>query len=155
MIGGRGRTLHPARQHPGAEAAGGHVGHPIAPTEFPKGRSAAGGTGSPVRAAPARCDMRPSGGGYQLPVTPGDGYRIRLTPKCLWITIAIGQPSTDSLGAHGENSPRVFGYPPASVSIRLGSQGSVPQRSGSPSPPGPEPAEAKGPAVCINSAPGE
>lgn len=45
--------------------------------------------------------MRFSRGGYQRPVTPEDGYRRRLAPKCLVITIANGQSSTDSLITHG------------------------------------------------------
>jgi hypothetical protein len=27
--------------------------------------------------------MHPSGGGYLPPVTPGDGYQLRLSPECL------------------------------------------------------------------------
>jgi hypothetical protein len=41
--------------------------------------------------------MHPSGGGYLSHghVTK-DGYRLGLAPKCLGVTVAIGQPSTDS-----------------------------------------------------------
>ena len=60
------------------------------------------GDSRPVKAGPS-CTIHPSEGGYQPPVTPGGGYGLRLTPKCLRIMIAIGQPSTDSVGAHGEN----------------------------------------------------
>jgi len=56
-------------------------GHPIAPTEFPKGRAAAEPFG-PVKAT-LDCDMRPSGGGYHQPDTPGGGYRPGLTPESL------------------------------------------------------------------------
>ena len=60
------------------------------------------GDSRPTKAGPS-CTIHPSEGGYQPPVTPGGGYGLRLTPKCLRIMIAIGQPSTDSVGAHGEN----------------------------------------------------
>lgn len=60
------------------------------------------GDSRPEKAGPS-CTIHPSEGGYQPPVTPGGGYRLRLTPKCLRIMIAIGQPSTDSVGAHREN----------------------------------------------------
>lgn len=43
--------------------------------------------------------MRPSGGGYLLPLTPKGGYRLGLAPKCLGIGIAIGHSSTDSIKA--------------------------------------------------------
>lgn len=35
--------------------------------------------------------MQPTGGGYLSPVTSGDGYRLRLTPECLGLMLAIGQ----------------------------------------------------------------
>ena len=57
------------------------------------------------------CTIRTSDGGYRWPITwvpyraveqltGSHGYRLRLTPECLRIMIAIGQPSTDSFRAH-------------------------------------------------------
>ena len=85
---------------PGSKPPKVSTGSPIAPTELPKGWSAAALGMRDPKAGP-RCAIHPSEGGYQPPVTPGGGYGLRLTPKCLRIMIAIGQPSTDSVGAHG------------------------------------------------------
>jgi len=49
--------------------------------------------------APVRCDIRPPRGGYQPPITPGGGYRLRRTPECLVVMVAIGQKPTDSISA--------------------------------------------------------
>ena len=64
---GRGTGPHPPNGVPAAEAPGHRSGDPIAPTEFPRGRSAAG-TGR-ARKPPLRCNMRPPRGGYQPPIT--------------------------------------------------------------------------------------
>ena len=74
------------------------TGHPIAPTEFPKVWSAADAE-MQARKPDPHCNIHTSRGGYQPPVTPGSGYRLRLTPKCVVIMIAIGQSSTDSVRA--------------------------------------------------------
>jgi hypothetical protein len=66
----------------------------LPPLSSPRG----GPPQSPSGGEPTRdCDMHPSGGGYLSHghVTK-DGYRLGLAPKCLGVTVAIGQPSTDS-----------------------------------------------------------
>jgi hypothetical protein len=57
--------------------------HPIAPTEFPRRRSAAEIRSGPGGHAEWNCDMRHPGGGYLPPVTAEAGYRSGLAPKCL------------------------------------------------------------------------
>ena len=59
------------------------MGDPICPTELPKEWSAATLGIHDPKACP-RCAIYSSEGGYQPPVTPGGGYELRLTPKCLW-----------------------------------------------------------------------
>ncbi|KAK0511927.1 hypothetical protein JMJ35_005777 [Cladonia borealis] len=58
------------------------TGYPIAPTELPKGWSAAT-LGIPDPEAGIRYAIYPSEGGYQPPVTPRGGYKLRLTAKYL------------------------------------------------------------------------
>jgi len=53
-----------------------------------------------------RCDMRPPRGGYQPPITPGGGYRLRRAPECLRGRVASGQRSTDSIGAPRRRATR-------------------------------------------------
>ena len=81
--GARPKPVHPARETPEAEAQGISIGHPIAPTEFPRGWSAHSMWGFATRNAGPLCGIHALEGGYQPPVTPGDGYELRLTPECL------------------------------------------------------------------------
>ena len=76
------------------------TGHPIAPTEFPKAWSGADMGFATLNVGP-NCTIHPSRGGYRGGPTPRtERTRPRLAPKCLITMIAIGQPSTDSFGAH-------------------------------------------------------
>ena len=123
-VGDRAEAPCPARATPGAEAAERSPrAIQLPPLSFP--RSGPGQTwGFATLNAGPHCPIRPSEGGYQPPITWGPppcseaasgmptGYRLRLTPKCLRIMIAIGQPSTDSFRAPGA-SPWVF-RPPSS-----------------------------------------
>ena len=105
-----GRSPAPGPGDPrGRSHQGPSTTHPIAPTELPKGWSAADVGMRDPEAGP-HCDIHPSSGGYQPPVTSEDGYGLRLTPERLRIMIAIGQPSTDSFRAHKCNL-WVFGPP--------------------------------------------
>ena len=56
------------------------------------------GTSGRARAVP-ECSMHPARGGYRPPVTPRDGYQLRLTPKGLKVCMAIGQQPADSNSA--------------------------------------------------------
>ena len=71
-VGGRSLVPGPS-QPPGPEPPGVNRSHPIAPTEFPKGRSARRSKPRPRRQA-SGCSMHPSRGGYQ----PPDHVRRRL-----------------------------------------------------------------------------
>ena len=85
MVGGAAETVAPGPGEPPATEAAGDpsAGHPIAPTELPMRRSARRCVGFATRNAGPPCDVRPSAGGYQPPVTPAGGYGLRLTPECL------------------------------------------------------------------------
>ena len=98
MLAGRRRALKsdPQRWSPGTLTCCLHH-HPIAPTEFPKRMSVTESFGPETF---RNCGMILSRGGYPLPITPGGGYQLRLTSKCLAVMIAIGQPSTDFIKAH-------------------------------------------------------
>ena len=61
-------TEHPAWGIPGARSRREAAGYPIAPTEFPKKRSAPGTAPGPL-GPPAAWSMRCSSGGYLPPVT--------------------------------------------------------------------------------------
>jgi len=88
---GRGTGPHPPNGVPAAEAPGHRSGDPIAPTEFPRGRSAAG-TGR-ARKPPLRCNMRPPRGGYQPPDhVRGTDIGFGLPPNAFRTDVAIGQP---------------------------------------------------------------
>jgi len=80
----------PATSHP-REGATVTIGHPIAPTEFPKEPSAAGLARSP-EGRPRGCGMDPSRGGYRTVghVEKLDGYRPRLTPGNLKQNLSQG-----------------------------------------------------------------
>ena len=96
---GPGEPGTPPERFPTSRSAeGSPAGNPIAPTVFPRERSAAGSTSDPRR-SPVHCDICPPRGGYQPPITPGGGYRLRRTSECLTITMAIGHGSTDSISA--------------------------------------------------------
>jgi len=88
----------PARS-PGAKARGG----PAREIQLPPLSSP--GDGPPQEhfgareGPPPHCDIRPPGGGYQPPITPGGGYRLQRAPECLRGMVANGQQSTDSIGA--------------------------------------------------------
>ena len=86
MSQGRGRTeaQHPAWAIPADRSQQERQsGHPIAPTEFPKVRSAADAETRPPGGGGPHCDILTSRGGSQPPVTSGDGYGLRVTPKLL------------------------------------------------------------------------
>lgn len=68
-------------------------GHPIAPTEFPKGRSAAGHSG-PETAVPGH--MRPSGGGLPPKVNAVRRILAAASPQRRCEAVAISQPPTDT-----------------------------------------------------------
>jgi hypothetical protein len=68
-------------------------GHPIAPTEFPKGRSAAGHSG-PKTAVPGH--MRPSGGGLPSRVNTVRRILAMASPQRRCEAVAINQPPTDT-----------------------------------------------------------
>ena len=53
-----------------------------------------------LEAGPITATYAPRMEDTSRPSRPEDGYGLRLTPECLWIMIAIGQPSTDSFRAH-------------------------------------------------------
>ena len=104
--------------------------------------------GCAARDAGPPCNIRSSAGGYQPPVTPGGGYGLRLTPECLGILVAIGQPSTDSRRSPQETygssgHPRPAAASPQSGRARGGRMGRPPPRS--------EPTEPKAHAVTNNS----
>ena len=81
-------TWRPSRRAPAGEACKrARATHPIAPTEFSRAWSVAERKLRPQK-IDLRCDMHAPKGGYQPPVTSEDGYRLRLTPKCLGTAIA-------------------------------------------------------------------
>lgn len=57
-----------------------------------------------------RCSIHPSVGGYQPPVTPGGGYRLRLSPKCLADNDSH-RPTIHRLLQSPREVPWVFGPP--------------------------------------------
>ena len=84
---GRGRTIRCGSQpepHWGAEA---HQERRRAiqmpPLSSPKDGPPQRVKGHDPKGSAPRCDIRLSREGYQLPVTPGSGYGLRLTPECL------------------------------------------------------------------------
>ena len=93
-MSGRGRACpepHPDSPPEPKPAEGTTAGDPIAPTEFPRERSAA----KTLRAregTPVRCDMRLQRGGYRPPITPGGGYRLEHAPN--YLTSSDGQRPT-------------------------------------------------------------
>ena len=74
------------------------TGHPIAPTGFPKGRSAPRLLRG-RKPKPADRSIRPPRGGRQPPITPGGGYRLRRAPKCLTDN-ASHRPTVHKLPQH-------------------------------------------------------
>ena len=90
-----GATAKPKPDRPGRPTRRGAApsGHPIAPTEFPKGRSAAGHSG-PKTAVPGR--MRPSGGGLPSSVNTVRRILAAASPQRRCGAVAINQPSTDT-----------------------------------------------------------
>lgn len=85
-------------------------GHPIAPTEFLKARSAAAFVRSP-EGRPRDWGIRASSGGYRTAGhVPKDGYRPRLTPRNLMKILAKGQSSTDLIMTESHRGISVFGY---------------------------------------------
>ena len=73
--------------------------YPIAPTEFPKRRSASGTAPGP-RGPPAACDILLSRGDSRSPVTPRETVTsCGRSPNVLKLVMAIGQPSADSSNA--------------------------------------------------------
>lgn len=100
MVGWLGEQVSPARSVRRAIGCDAPTSHPFAPTEFPKGWSAAGGAQRP--GALASGDIHPSRGGFQPPATPQQGgCELRMTPECLTTMLTIGQSSTDSSRARG------------------------------------------------------
>ena len=78
------------------------AGHPIAPTEFPKGWSATGTFG--LREPPRAATCTPQEEDAFHWSRPETATGLGLPPNVLQIVIANGQPSTDSIGA-GRREP--------------------------------------------------
>ena len=85
-------------------------GYPCAPTEFPKGRSAAGQSG-PKTTVPGR--MRPSGGGVPPPVNAGGRILAATSPQRRRGAVARGQPSTDTRNVPAGRGPAGLRSPAA------------------------------------------
>ena len=149
-VGGRAEAQRPTRETPGAEAAE-RSPRVIQLPPLSSPRDGPGQTwGFATLNVGPHCTIRPSVGGYQPPatwappcndMTGSHGCRLRLTPECLRIMIAIGQSSTDSFRAHRPKSMSlqatlVRPYPLLGV-VSLGYSGRVKRPS-----PGPEPTAA-------------
>jgi hypothetical protein len=101
---GEGRSP-PDRWHPTRRARRAACGHSIAPTEFPKGRSAAVAIGSQDRHAPLHAPFR-----WRAPF-PGHAQRrlpVGASPRRSFGMVAISQPSTDHRNAPVGRGQRDF-----------------------------------------------
>ena len=142
------------RPPPGPKPPEASTGYPIAPTELPKEWSAATLGMHGPKTGP-RCAIHPSEGGYQPPVTPGGGYGLRLTPKCLQDSDSH-RPFIHRLRQSSRGEPHESSGHPNPVAVPGGSRPSGPTAAGwGDAPPEPEPtATWNGPRCTENSAHG-
>jgi hypothetical protein len=113
LLRGLGHTeVRPAGRATCARHRAAPTGHPIAPTEFPKGRSAAGQSG-PKTTVPGR--MRPSGGGLPPPVSAERRILAATSPQRRRGAVARGQPSTDTRNVPAGQGPAGLQSPAASA----------------------------------------
>ncbi len=135
-----GRTRHPKTPPgaPGAEAQGTSAREdPIAPTGFPRGRSAAGAPRTREGHSQCAAACGPPGEVTSHRSRPGGGYRLRRAPECLRGRVANGQRSTDSIGAPRRRATRGPPAPAPPMRPRDRSPESSRRRRRRP-PPGPE-----------------
>lgn len=147
-----------AQETPKAEAKGTRTSLPIASTELPRGWSVRSTWGFATRNAGPICDIHPPKGGYQPPVTPGDGYELRLTPESFTDSDSH-RPTTHKLRRNLRGEPhRSSDHPRPAVVFRRRANPHIETHTAvgwGDLPPGPKPtATSKGHAVNKNLAHG-